>query len=57
MCKTESNTGTTDALKRPQELDELDSSLWIDKCSYVNIEGCKNLNPNNYNLLVMQLNI
>ena len=38
-------------------MDELDSSLWNDKCNYINIEGCKNLNPNNYNLLVMQLTI
>ena len=37
--------------------DELDNTLWNDKCDYVEIEGTTNLNPNNYNLAVLQLNI
>ena len=37
--------------------DELDNTLWNDKCDYVEIEGTANLNPNNYNLSVLQLNI
>ena len=37
--------------------DELDNTLWNDKCHYVEIEGTANLNPNNYNLSVLQLNI
>ena len=57
MCKTELNTESNDALDRPRNLEELDSMLWNDKCSYVEIEGCHNLNPNNYNLLVLHLNI
>ena len=57
MCKTESNTDTTDALKRLPELDELDSSLWNDKCDSIDVERCMNMNPDNYNLLVMQLKI
>ena len=27
------------------------------KCDYVELDKCVNLNPNNYNLIVMQLNI
>ena len=30
---------------------------WIQVLTYIEIESCNNLNPNNYNLLVMQLNI
>ena len=37
--------------------DELDNTLWNDKCYYVEIEGTANLNPNNYNLSVLQPNI
>ena len=37
--------------------DELDNTLWNDKCDYVEIDGTANLNPNNYNLSVLQLNI
>ena len=42
---------------RPMMYDELDNTLWNDKCDYVDIEGTTNLNPNNYNLAVLQLNI
>ena len=37
--------------------DELDNTWWNDKCDYVDIEGTTNLNPNNYNLSILQLNI
>ena len=57
MCKTEPEGNDMDTLNRPHNLDELDSSLWNDKCDYVDIDMCSNLNPNNYNQLVMQLNI
>ena len=53
MCKSELDKNDTDLLDSPCNLDELDSSLWNDKCNYVDIEMCSNLNPNNYNLLVM----
>ena len=56
MCKT-SGTLNTDVLQRPQNQSELDESLWNDNCNYTEIETCFNLNPNNYNLLVLQLNI
>ena len=57
MCKTNGNYNDTDALKRSQNLFELDESLWNDKCNYIEMETCPNLNPNNYNLLALQLNI
>ena len=57
MCKTESMNCNSDELNWPQNLDKLDSTLWNDKCDYIEMEGCSNLNPNNYNLLVLQLNI
>ena len=46
-----------DSLLRSRELEELDSTLWNDKCDYINMERCNNLNPNNYNLIILQLNI
>ena len=46
-----------DELSRPMLYDELDNTLWNDKCEYVDIGGTTNLNPNNYNLAVLQLNI
>ena len=32
-------------------------SDYCDKCDYLDLETCSNLNPNNYNLLVLQINI
>ena len=46
-----------DALLRSRDHNALDASLWNDKCDYIELEECDNLNPNNYNLIVMQLNI
>ena len=57
MCKTNGSYNDTDALKRSRNLFELDESLWNDKCNYIEMETCPNLNPNNYNLLALQLNI
>ena len=57
MCKTDGNCNDTDALKRSRNLFELDESLWNDKCDYIDMETCPNLNPNNYNLMALQLNI
>ena len=57
MCKTDGNCNDTDALERSQNLFELDESLWNDKCDYTDVETCPNLNPNNYNLMALQLNI
>ena len=57
MCHKDSCQQTTDALDRPIELDELDNTLWNDKCDYIDLERCANLNLNNYNFVIMQLNI
>ena len=46
-----------DMLLRSRDLENLDCSLWNDKCDYIELDNCTNLNPNNYNLIVMQLNI
>ena len=57
MCHKDSCQQTTNGLDRPIELDGLDNKLWNDKCDYTDLEHCVNLNPNNYNLVIMQLNI
>ena len=41
-------------LCRPQEFKSLDRSLWNDKCDYIEVKDCSNLNPDNYNLIVLQ---
>ena len=46
-----------DALLRSRDHNALDASLWNDKCDYIELDECNNLNPNNYNLIVMHLNI
>ena len=33
------------------------SSLWSDRCVYLELDTCGNLNPNNFNFVVLQLNI
>ena len=38
-------------------MEDIDNSLWSDKCDYWETEQCANLNPKNYNFIVMQLNI
>lgn len=35
----------------------LNESLWNDKCNYISPDSCTNLNPDNYNLITLQLNI
>ena len=57
MVDTEIYNNLEDSLHRSRDLRELDNALWNDKCDYMNIEKCANLNPNNYNLIVLQLNI
>ena len=57
MCKTEQVQEDSDVLNRSRNFSEMDETLWNDKCNYVDMEMCHNLNPNNYNLLALQLNI
>ena len=49
MCFTKTNNHLFDSLNRPLELNRMDESLWSDKCNY--------LDPENFNLIVLQLNI
>ena len=46
-----------DTLRRPLALSETPNEMWSDKCNYVDVDGCRNLNPLNYNFTVMQLNV
>ena len=46
-----------DRLGHPIKIENLSESLWNDKCDYLNIKECTNLNPNNYNMNILQLNI
>ena len=46
-----------DKLGRPLELNNTNSSLWNDKCDYVQPYEIRNLNPSGNNLIVLQLNI
>ena len=57
MCFSKQDHKLFDDLSRPLDFDNIDNSLWNDKCHYYDIEKCTNLNPNNYNLVILQLNI
>ena len=47
----------SDELLRPMDNFLLNESLWNDKCDYIQPDSCANLNPNNYNLIILQTNI
>ena len=57
MCITTDQAGSNDVLNRPRDFTEADETLWNDKCDYLDLNSCSNLNPNNYNLIALQLNI
>ena len=57
MHNTSRNTTKHDNLNRPIDHNEMDSCLWNDRCDYIELDHCTNLNQNNYNLITMQLNI
>ena len=57
MCFSHKDTKHYDKLHRPLKLEDLNPTLWNDKCDYIDPEHCTNLNPENYNLLVLQHNI
>ena len=46
-----------DRLGRPLYDENVNESLWNDKCDYLNIEDCINLNLKNYNMNILQLNV
>ena len=55
MCFIRTNNQLFDSLNRPLELSKIDELLWSDKCDYLDPTNCTNLNPENYNFVVMQL--
>ena len=57
MCHDTDFLSIKDLLERPINHNELDNSLWNDKCDYIELDNCNNLNLDNYNLITMQLNI
>ena len=57
MCFSHEDIKQCDELHRPLNLEDLYPTLWNDKCDYIDPESCTNLNPENYNLLVLQHNI
>ena len=57
MCKSENGIKITDILENTITTDNLNTILWSDKCDYIDIDDCANLNPNCYNLIVLQLNV
>ena len=57
MCNQKGNIKSVDALGSPILMENLDTNLWNDKCNYIDIESCTNLNPNCYNMVVLQLNV
>ena len=59
MCIDTCTNGkiVTDNLQRPINLDELNSTLWSNKCDYLYPSNCTNLNPQNYNLILLQHNV
>ena len=57
MCFIRTDNQLFDSLNRPLEPNKTDESLWSDKCDYIDPTKCTNLNPDNYNVVVMQLNV
>ena len=57
MCFSKQDITKHDELFRPIDNTLLDESLWNDKCDYISPDSCTNLNPDCYNLVVVQLNI
>ena len=37
------------------DFDNMDRSLWNDKCDYYDMDKCDNLNPNGYNFIVLNI--
>ena len=57
MCFSKNNLPDYDDLNRPMENFLQHECLWNDKCDYIQPENCSILNNENYNLLILQLNI
>ena len=57
MCFSKNNLLESDDLNRLMDNFLQHECLWNDKCDYIQPENCNNLNDENYNLLILQLNI
>ena len=57
MCFGKEDMYLYDSLSRPVAMETQDASLWSDKCDYWIVDECNNLNPENYNFVVLQWNI
>ena len=57
MCFSKKDITLYDDLSMLLELNDIDTSLWSDKSDYVDPSNCANINPHNYNLVVLQLNV
>ena len=57
MCFSKKDITLYDDLSRLLELNNTDTSLWSDNCDYVDPSNCANLNPYNYNLVALQLDV
>ena len=57
MCCSKIDIEHSDELLRPMDNFLLNESLWNDKCDYIHPDSYVNLNPDNYKLIILQLNI
>ena len=57
MCFSKNNLPDYNDLNRLMEIFLQQECLWNEKCDYIQPENCSNLNNENYNLLILQLNI
>ena len=57
MCFSYEDLIITDSLSRPLLMENVLENLWSDKCDYWLADNYENLNPSNYNFIVMQWNI
>ena len=57
MCFARKDMYKLDSLSRPVSFESEMECLWNDKCDYWIANDCENLNPHNYNLVILQWNI
>ena len=57
MCFSNEDIKLYDNLMWPLEFNNHNKALWNDKCDYIELENCENFNKDNYNFIVMQLNV
>ena len=57
MCLQRQIDFHKDNLGRSLDTNNLPSCLWSDRCDYIEVDKCSNLNLRNYNFVAMQLNI